>query len=326
MSKKQTFVSSYNAKSQRLVVLEESLISFGLSVMTVLIQAYKLPGSFEYIAKDQFFRHNAVLEGTAGNPWVYRVGSEYLLFLWHKFISVFNLDFVAASISFRIIQNFVIFMLISKFISIYVTRDSKYLAMLLFAYITLNSNWNSDLSFNIYTELIVCLSFAILYHEKKILGCYLVVFLGVLNRETSIYLAIFMFSFMNKPVKRDYTFAFKLLFLGLATYLSIRMIIGPRAYMRYECCSVPLGYLKRNFESQSIFFFSQTMFALILVIIVCWKSIIPRYKRGIILTIPWILIHFCATFVEETRLFLVPTILIYLPAVLGLGRSQLNEK
>ena len=297
--------------------LSDFLYSLILSLLTVWIQVVKLPGSLAYVANDQQFRHLSVLEGTAGSPWAYRVTSEYVLKMIDSLLGFFGFSFTTSAITFRVLQNLLIFILLSIFISRFLSKGLSRIAMMIFAYVTFNSNWNSDLSFNVYSDILFALVFAILISDRKFWLCYPLLILAITNRETSLYLVLFMFAYIPKPRSRDFGHALGLMLVGLTTVLIVRSLIGFRAYMVYECCSVPFGYLQRNFEQQSLFFFSQSFLAVLAYLVISWTKVPRQFQRGLLLCIPWLVIHWSMTFVEETRLFLVPFTVIALPALLG---------
>src|SRR5690348_11826300 len=101
------FAATKTGKISSIALVLVSVILF--SSLTVYFQVMALEKPFMYYLEQglQIQRHSAVLEGTAGNPWQYRVLADYLV---EATIRLFrNLDvphpLASAFISFRFIQN-----------------------------------------------------------------------------------------------------------------------------------------------------------------------------------------------------------------------------
>lgn len=81
-----------------------------LALTTVFTQFHS--HSDRFIRESQLQRHRDVIENRARNPWQYRVFSQWLIALTGKLIRYFNLSSpILWFISFRIVQNFIIFLL-----------------------------------------------------------------------------------------------------------------------------------------------------------------------------------------------------------------------
>jgi hypothetical protein len=96
---------------QKILIISGIFFSILLfSLLTVFAQVREL-GLFYIEEGDQVARHVRVLQGRAGDPWQYRVLSEYLVEAALQIIQNLRIPrpVAAAFIGFRILQNIVIF-------------------------------------------------------------------------------------------------------------------------------------------------------------------------------------------------------------------------
>lgn len=156
------------------------------SVFTVYLQQQYL--GLTYLEEgNQIKRHLAVLENTAPNPWQYRVLSDYLV---EVFVIVFNSLHVphpiaAAFLSFRIVQNILIFFLAGLFYKkLGLHTYATLLGFALLAWAMSHSLLNSDLQFSTYFDVVFYLSAGLILLYDRDEWIIPLTLLAALNRET----------------------------------------------------------------------------------------------------------------------------------------------
>jgi hypothetical protein len=247
-------------------------------------------------------------------------------------------------ILFRFAEHLLIFFLAWKLWSRFV--KNKWLIFFGINFLALslgNGVTVADLSFNTYMDIILYLLTAnIIVYNKNHLLLIPVTILGAFNRETSIMIPALYFisqmDFTQLDLKR---FSFKtikfppgktwlvtvLLYIFFFTiFISLRVHFG---YRPQQVWKVPAGLqmLKLNLASATAvkaYMELIATFAVIpLIILYKFKSFPYLLKKWFLFLVPvWFLIHFVSVVAYQTRLFMVPFILIMLPMLLWLVENE----
>jgi hypothetical protein len=158
-----------------------------LSVFTVWIQVDTL-GPAHLELGIQIHRHDAVLRGISGDPWQYRILSDYAVEPVLILLKNLGLPHAVAwgFVLFRVFQNVLIFLLAATYykklgLNMYVTM----IGLSFLAWGMTHSNYNSDLQLNTYSDIIFYLLAAIAILNKEYVWIFLITLLAAFNRETS---------------------------------------------------------------------------------------------------------------------------------------------
>src|SRR5262249_43587237 len=225
------------------------------SLLTVFWQVTAL--SLVYLPTEQLARHRSILEGTAGNPYQYRILSEYLV---EGFIRAFtslgvSQPITSAFILFRIIQNTVIFLLASLYykklgLNPYVTL----IGLSLLAFGMTQSLYNSDLAFSTYSDIIFYLAAGLVILHNRAAWIIPIVGLAALNRETSglIPFMLVLHCLYIKPdknaLKRDIVIGTVALGLYTFVFFSLRYAYGvDRRLMSPQGIHLGFEFFAHNF-------------------------------------------------------------------------------
>jgi len=251
----------------------------------------------------------------------------------------------------RVFINLLIFIYLFRFLSCFTKNKWLVYLMILFTALLLGNAVNdSDFALHTYVDIILYLCVGIIILSKKndfmiiILSC-----IGALNRETSL-LIPFLY-FMSHV---DWN-GFKKLSLSLlpsrsviiitsvSSALSIAILIAIRLYYGYESQTqwkVPAGLpmLKLNLLSLSsvkTYFEMLGVFSVLPIICLFYiKRCIPILKVWFWSIVPiWFIVHLVLVVAYQGRLFLVPTLLIFLPIMVEIidkeyhksSKEKLNE-
>lgn len=307
------------------------------STFTVYIQVTSLEKPFmAYLEQGlQIQRHNDVLQGQAPNPWQYRVLADTLV---EGVIQLFrNLAIShpigSAFISFRFLQNVLIFWLAYLYYrKLKLSAAHALIGMAALAWGMTYSNYDSDLQFNTYFDIIFYLLAGLLILAKRPVWMIPLMVLAGLNRETSgliPFLALALILPWNATAKNR-----QIIFPAAAGLLIFAVIfIALRLTYPNQPISVPHGQ-HMGFELLRYNLFR----AITWVQLFGTVSIIPAlallaYKKWpaplrvfFWVVVPlWVLIHPFTSVMAESRVFLVPQTLIFIPGALFLLRDSALE-
>ncbi len=300
-----------------------SAISFAL--LTVFAQVKEL--GLSYLETSQLSRHMNVLLGKAGDAWQYRIFSEYLV--EGIIVALRNLGFqhpiTTAFISLRIFQNTIIFVLASLYykklgLNTYVTL----IGLSLLAWGMTHAFYDSDLQFNTYFDIIFYLTAALLILHNRHAWIIPVAGLAALNRETSglIPFLLISYSLYTKAEKgqRSIAMIIAAIACGLYTiiFFGLRLTLGPQPLI--EPYGHTLGFNLFMYNISRYRTYVQLFATLSILPFTAIFSFArwPRSLKAFFWTIVpiWLPVHTFLAVTAETRMFLVPLALIFVPGTL----------
>jgi hypothetical protein len=205
----------------------------------------------------------------------------------------------------------------------------------------------ADLTFNTYLDIIFYLLTAnlIVYNKNK-MWLFLIVPLAAFNRETGLLIpALYFISEMNFsqftlrnaslkkisfPQKKVWINTIALYIIFMAIFLSIRWYYG---YVPQQVWKVKAGFgmLKLNlFSAIGVKAYMELIgtFGVIPFIILYKFKVFPHLlKKWFLFIVPvWFLVHYFSVVAYQTRLFMVPVILIFIPMMLWLIEREIIER
>lgn len=293
------------------------------ALSTVYIQKETL--GYDYLVNNQLDRHMRVMNGTAGNPWQYRILSENLL---EGVIRVFTGAGISdplyrAMVAVRVLQNLLIFTLALLFYrNLGLKIPHILVGFSLISFALTNSFFDSDLQFNTYMDVIFYLGAVLLIQYRKYWFFVPLVMLAALNRETSgliPFLLLFGFLRIETENRKKVLGAFfSSAFAYLAIFLILRWIYYPQetivAYGVHLGAEMYHYNLGRPVTRINIFLMMNILPLLALAGYHRWPLLL-RYSFWVIVPV-WVVVHLFGAIMAETRLFLVPLVLVIIPGVL----------
>jgi hypothetical protein len=309
------------------------LLAFALAAVTVKLQVDSLEGGLQYLTTTQLIRHNAVLQGTAPDPWQYRVFSEFVAEGMLRILAFLGPQaaVVAGFLSLRVLQNIAI--LLAAFALYRKASDSDWLGllgMLILAGSMLNAYYDNDLSFNTYFDLLFYLLCVLLLLSRRYSAVVILTVFAALNRETSALIPFVMAGALygdnTRPGLRRYMPVLLSLAIFIVVFVGLRTLYAPRPlYVPYhQAPGIPLLLynLTRWFTWQQLL---STMGLVPIVGLLFFSALPPLWQRLFLIVGPiWFLIHSFASVMAETRLFLVPQAILFIPAALIAMRAWLQ--
>jgi hypothetical protein len=228
-------------------------------------------------------------------------------------------------LSWRFLQNFPIFIFAGMYYrSLGLSRPIVLLAMNILAWGMSQALYDSDLSFNTYMDLLLYLVAAFVLVRRRYEWIILISILSALNRETGalipvLSLAIGLWIESNPRRRRCALWASLIgaaLFVGI--YGGIRAWLGPRELFHAFDKDLGLPVFVENVARLNTWARLAIMFGILPYLAFRnwrrWST--PLKCFGCTLLPVWIAIHFLASVVAETRLFLVPLAIVLIPGAL----------
>lgn len=249
-------------------------------------------------------------------------------------------------IIYRFLEQFIIFWLLWSLWSYFV--KSKWLVFLGICFSALafgNAVTAADLAFNTYMDIIFYLLTALIIVRKK--NPYWLIpitLLAAFNRETGLLIPALYFisqtdftkfkinnlKSIKFPPAKTWVLVSVLYILFISIFIGLRVHYG---YRPQQVWKVPAGLpmLKLNLFSAVGFKAYMELigtFAVIpFIILYKFKSFPHLLKKWFIFLVPlWFLIHYVSVVAYQTRLFMVPILLIFIPMMLWLVEKEITDK
>jgi len=295
------------------------------SLVTVYIQVSALHRI--YLSTVQLPRLANIIEGRGGAPWQYRIFSEYLVHWTRLAVTKLGLPYPieTAFILFRVAQNTLIFLLAAVYyrklgLSTYVTL----IGLSLLAWGMMHCLYDSDLSFNTYSDVIFYLLAAVLIMSGKYWWIIPTMFLATLNRETSVFIPGMLLVYGLYSESR-HELRSKIIPITVASYvvfltvfLGLRHIYAPQLQLTPYGHALGLDVFMYN-VSRPVTWLQVTSALGILPIMALysirrWPVSLKSYFWAVV-PVSFVA-HWFFSITAEARLFLVPFALAFIPGAL----------
>ncbi|MGZ5287142.1 MAG: hypothetical protein ACXWB9_08165 [Flavisolibacter sp.] len=267
-----------------------------------------------------------------------------------EFLKLLNdkraLKYTLVLVFFRVLLNVFVFMLAYRLWQYFIKND--WLIFLGLGFVSMamgNAVIASDLTFNTYLDVIFYLLAAIIIvYKKDPKWLLLMVPVAALNRETSMLIPFLFFisqmdfsgfnikklnmGAIRFPAKNTWLLTAGLYVLFFVVFISLRMYYG---YKPQQVWKVPAGLpmLKLNLFSAMSF---KTYFEILGVFSILPFAILYKFRSmpqllrvwflGIVPL--WLAVHFYSVVAYQTRLFMVPLVMIIMPMILWLVEKHMN--
>jgi len=272
--------------------------------------------------------HVQMLQGTAGNPWQYRILADAIIEPVIKSTKGLGVPQPEsfAFIAFRFLQC----LLILSIAGVYYRKLGLSLYESLIGLSVLSwsmslSLYNSDLSFNVFFDVAFYLLAGILILARKHIWLALLMIPAALNRETSLLIPFMLFFAVRSNAigegnrKRAILAAAVGLAIFAVIFVGLRIYYGPQQFLTADGYYPGIGLLVLNLRRWATWEQIATtlgVFPLLAVFIYRhWPKVLKVYFWVVVPV--WFVAHFVGALVAETRLLLVPQALIFIPGALS---------
>lgn len=282
----------------------------------------------------QFLRITRILSGTAQNPWQYRPLAPVILSPLLALVKELGFsDYIAVSLlSFRFILDVSALLLCFSYyrksgLSFY----HSLIGINILGWGMSYAYYNSDLSFNTSLDLIFYLLAGISILNRKINWVIPITFFAALNRETSGLIPfLFFFSFHDFKMKKINLKNDMPVLLSMAIYLTVfimlRLVfpVSDRGYVdadgHYPGLDMLMYNLLRGITWLQLF---ATLGILPLFALLGYPKSSLQLKTFFWVIVPaWLIIHMFGGVMAESRCFLVPQAMVFIPGALTLVQRE----
>lgn len=279
--------------------------------------------------------HQQMLDGAAGNPWQYRILGDAIV---EPLIQLARQAGAPQPESFSFITlRFIqcVFILMAAGIYYRKLRLSPIANLLGLSVLTWSmaaSLYNSDLSFNVYFDIAFYLLAGILILDRQFIWLAVLMVPAALNRETSVLIPFLLFFAARYAIDRESKsreatlFAIAALAIFVVIFTGLRFYYGRQLFLTADGYYPGLSLLAFNLRRAVTWEQLAITLGVVPFLAVLSYQIWPQTLKVFFwaLVPVWLVIHFVAALVAETRLLLVPQALVFIPgALLGImGEAQ----
>jgi hypothetical protein len=274
-----------------------------------------------------------VLTNQAEGQWQYRALMEYLVEGAIRLFALVGVNFQTAFIVFRIVQNFIFLLLFAVYLrALKLPWVAVYIGLAMVFWNLTRMTYDSDLQFNTYADATFYVLAALLIVKRRYLWLVPLMLVAALNRETSLLIPLMLVAAevdWRKPFslsRRVLAIAFACGVVFVAAQLGLRLVYGFKpgtgAFGMDPGLPIFLYNVGREFTWRMLI----TTFSLIpLIAIVTLRKAPGILQRFFWAIVPiWFLVHVFVALDEETRLFLVPVAVVFIPIVLRVLVTQIQ--
>jgi hypothetical protein len=288
----------------------------------------------QFIEVDLAKRHDVVLNHTAGDPWRYRLLSEWVAEGARRGARAagFSQPAVVGFLSFRVLQNLAIFGLMWAFLRrLGIGWYESLFGLGLLAWSFTQALLFQAMSFNTYSDILFYLAAALLIMGRRWWWILPLTAVATVNRETSGLIPLMLMAmawplgWRSEEGRRALRIGALSLVAFAATYGLLRWAVGPAFFIvpqGHDPGSELFAYNVARGTTYDLVF--QTVNILPFLALLAWRLWPPELKAfGVAIAPGWIAIHVFTSVLAESRLLLVPVALVFVPGALaGLGSRR----
>ncbi len=268
--------------------------------------------------------HLQMLQGTAGNPWQYRILADVIIEPIIKLSKSMGIPQPESFsfIAFRFVQCLLILIAAGVYYrKLGLQTYENLIGLSVLAWSMSYSLYNSDLSFNVYFDVAFYLVAGILIIEKKLIWLVLLMIPAAFNRETSALIPFMLlfamrFDASEKGRLKPAVIAASLgLVIFAIIFAGLRLYYGKQPFLTADGYFPGIGLLLLNFRRWVTWEQIAITLGIIPILAMFAYQKWPQVLRTFFwVVVPiWIAVHFAGALVAETRLFLVPQALDLYP-------------
>lgn len=311
---------------------------FGRHLLTVLgfalfISAYTVYYQMSFMGLEwyetvQWERTVQVIDGESGTPWQYRLFTEGGVYATVRLFEAldFSRPIGSAFVLIRLLQNTLAFTLAILFCrALGMTIVEGIVGVAILGWGMCHALYDGDLTFNTYTDMSLFLTAGLLIRYERFRWLIPLMCIAPFNRETSGCIP-FMLLFSQwgqgegRKIPREVWIIFAVtLGLWLSIIGGLRVAYGVRPYIVPTAGVepiLPLLTFNLTWWRTWVFLFA-TLGLMPLMALWSWRHWPQTLKRFFWAVVPvWFPVHFALAHAPETRLFLVPQVLIFIPGAL----------
>lgn len=316
-------------------------VSLVYSYMTVSMHVDRL--GLNYLERGiQIERHRAVLENAAKDPWQYRLMSEYITEAGIRVAKALDIHnpHATAFVFTRYAQGLLIFLACFLYYTMLgLPRAHTVVAVTLLALGMSNADYGSDLQFNTYFDVLFYLVAAMVILTGRYVWIVPLSAIAALNRETAglipfMAAAVCLWKrrtegWSERDAGRRMVISAGALGVFLLVLVGVRLALGPRELFIPYGHEPGLALLKYNLFRRVTWvrlLATLGVTPLLAAVAEARRRLPVELRAWVWAVVPiWILVHAFMSVMAETRLFLVPFALVFIPGAMFLLKPAETE-
>ena len=285
-----------------------------------------------FVQRQQTARVDEILRGEGGDPWQFRVASEFLARESERAAHAvgFGDSATVGLLGFRVLQNVAMFALAwALYLRLGLGRRTAAVGLALLAAAMTQSGYNAGLTFDTYGDLLVYLAAGVLILDGRYAWIVPLTVVGAVNRETCGLVPLMLIA-VGWQLGRRTPPGRRAVLLGLAALVAfgvtvavVRVVVGPGHLI------VPYG----KHQGWELFGFNvgraitwDHLFRTVTIVpfLALWqlRRWRPELRAFALAVVPiWLAVHLFTAVLAETRLVLVPYALVAIPGALAAVNS-----
>ena len=311
------------------VVIGSSLL---LSLFTAFLHSKAM--GLAYVEAYQVPRHLALLSGTAGNPWQYRVFSAWMVEAVHHAFDLLHVphSLIAACLAVRVGQETLMFAVAWVYWrALGVAAHPALVGIAILGWSVSYANYGSDFQFNTYFDVLFYLLAGLAVVRGRWMWIVPITLLAALNRETSGFIPLLPLAAAWREAPEVRARAIRVTAISLAVYAVV--FVALRWAYGHQELIVPYGHrpgldlLSYNLRRARTWVQLGGTLSIVPILSLLTYRSWPRTLRafGWLLVPAWVAIHWVIAVMAETRLLLVPMALVLVPGALLFGAQAADE-
>jgi hypothetical protein len=323
--------------------MKDKFERFVYAFLILILSLYPTYSALVYgFAHHQLEHHLSFLQGNSVyfNPWQYRVLAPILVegfhqFLSHTFYKIFDPGnaYYSTFKIFRTIQHLLIYITAWYFYKLFTPgRPLRLIALIFLAGSFAAAAYRSDFAFNTYFDIwFYLIGVWLIFSNKNLWWLLPLTGIAALNRETSLLIPFLIILDINGLKNKSSRKRLILIWVSCISLYTI-IFISIRSYYGYVApasigINTGLPLLLFNITDQvTILQLLATFSILPLYVLINIQKTQIRLQILFWLLVPaWFIAHFWLVWARETRLFLVPLVIVFIPIILDLIQRTFDE-
>lgn len=314
------------------------LALFLYSILSVYVVYKQATDGNAIKLEEQEVRHQRMLVGDSEffNPWQYRMFSTLVVEGFYRSLHGISpsVDHKIAFLVFRFLQNILIFFIADLFFSALKIANPwlRLSGQMILAFCMAHSVFQSDLSFNTYFDILFYLLAGWSILREKYIWIIPITVAAAFNRETSALIPVMLVvPFINVKERSVPAAILKIGVIAgvlfVAVFISVRLFYGYRLSAGIHGMSTVSDFFFFNIKFFRMYPELVGTLSFLPIVVILYLRRLPKILQTWFWVIcpAWFLIHFTYTTAVETRLFLVPMAIIFIPAFLLLIEGWYRE-
>jgi hypothetical protein len=268
-------------------------------------------------------QHNLTIDGVAGDPWQYRVLADYLLEALFRAIAAAGAQvvYLRGFVIFRLGQEALIFTLGLAYLrKLGLSNNAALVGLSILMVGMVFSQETTGFRVDTYADVAFYLLAGILTLSRRYMWLIPVTALAATNRETSVLIPFLPLAHVHlrQPLAAPNRPIYRAIALSLAAFVAVQIALHLAFGPQGPSGTTGVEMVQRNLSNDDTFVRMTETLGVLPLLTIAWLPRLPRFIQTLfVLMVPaWFAVHLWGSILIETTLFMVPFIMVFIPAAL----------